>query len=93
MNMWYIHSTETVQENETHKFSKILKYKRIPYFEQTTRPNCSIMGFEGVGLINKGNTQLAFSFGLLGEKYIKCVSNVFTCGAGNYSYKRGEFIL
>ena len=35
------------------------------------------MGFGGMGLINNDNAVLAFSVGLLGEKYIKCVRDVF----------------
>ena len=38
------------------------------------------MGFDGIVLIKKDNAVLAFSVGLLGKKYIKCVSDVFTCG-------------
>ena len=40
---------------------------------------CSIMGFDGMGLINKENAVLTFSIGLLGKKYINMVGNVFTC--------------
>ena len=41
-----------------------------------------------MGLINNDNAVLTFSIGLLGKKYIKCVSDVFTCGAGNNSYTK-----
>ena len=51
------------------------------------------MGFNSMELMNNDNAVLAFSINLLDEKYIKCVSDVFTCGAENYSYKTGEFIL
>ena len=53
----------------------------------------SIMEFDAMGLINNDNAMLIFSVGLLDEKYIKRVSDVFTYGAGNYSYKTEEFIL
>ena len=48
------------------------------------------MWFDGMGLINNDNAVLGFSVGLLGGKC--SVSDVFTCGAANYSYKT-EFIL
>ena len=37
----------------------------------------SIMGFDDMGFINNDNAVLTFSVGLLSEKYIKCVSDVF----------------
>ena len=37
----------------------------------------SIMGFDSIGLMNNANAVSVFSVGLLGEKYIKCVSDVF----------------
>ena len=46
-----------------------------------------------MGLINNDNAVLAVSIGLLDKKYIKCVSDVFTCGTGKYFYKTGEFII
>ena len=51
----------------------------------------SIMELDGMDLINNDNVVLAFSVGLVGKKYIKCVSDIFTCGSGNYCYKTGEF--
>ena len=51
------------------------------------------MGFDSMGLMNSDNAVLAFSVDLLSEKDIKCVCDIFTCAAGNYSYKTGEFIL
>ena len=49
------------------------------------------MGFDDIGLKINDNAVLTCSGGLLGEKYIKCERVVFTCGAGNYSNKTGEF--
>ena len=51
------------------------------------------MGFYGKKLSNNDNTVLAFSVGLLGDKYIRIFGNVFTCGVGNYSYKIEEFVV
>ena len=47
-----------------------------------------------MGLINNYNAVLALiNVILLSEKYIKTVWDIFTCGAGNDSYKTGECIF
>ena len=37
------------------------------------------MGFDAMRILNNDNAVLAFSVGLLSEKYVKCVYDVFTC--------------
>ena len=72
---------------------KIFLAPRSPSFQACADCVEVLWGFDGIGLMNNNNAVLSFNVGLIGEKYIKMVCNVFISEAGNYSYKTGEFVL